>query len=480
MKLQWNRTSKSLRLKKGLLSEWVRDGGNLVAPVLKMNNPILSLVVSFSALLFLSGCSTPEPKPKSASQDHAFITYWPPEENNSSLRVAVKDMIDVKGAITTGGSKYLQETGKPATRDAKCIETARARKVQLVGKTNLGELGTGVSGMNTYFGTPRNRLSWRSRPIPGGSSSGSAVAVANDWADVAIGTDTAGSVRVPAACCGVYGLKTTWGLISLDGVLPMSPKHLDTIGPLAKDIPRLVQGMDLLQPGFAGSYRSAVAATPTTAKIRIGRLYLDGTDHAIDRAIDAELAARGFQIVPLPASLKEAWKQAQKDGYAIAAGDVWKYQQELTKQKGVSSTTKAIISLGKVKYGDDYASALRRKSAWQQTLQSVFRQVDLIALPTLQKPPPTAPLLGSALYESRVLDMQNTVPVNYAGFPALAVPIPLKGRTVPMTSVQLVGPPRSEAKLVAAGRFFEEIPGPPSGNGPAVEPTPQLAMRKTP
>src|SRR6185295_5776827 len=130
--------------------------------------------------------------------------------------------------------------------------------------------------------TPKNPL--KHSRVPGGSSSGSAVAVASGMADVAFGTDTAGSVRVPAACCGIVGLKTTFGLVSLKGVFPVEPKHLDTVGPMAKDVAHVVEGMDLLQDGFAARYRTAMAAKPLAKDIRIGRLYLGGTDPKIDKA----------------------------------------------------------------------------------------------------------------------------------------------------------------------------------------------------
>ena len=205
----------------------------------------------------------------------------------------------MKGEVTTAGSKYLAETNPPAARDAACLAPARRGNVHIVGKTNLTEFALGTSGMNEYYGTPVNPLA-RHR-IPGGSSSGSAVAVANGAADVAFGSDTAGSIRVPAACCGILGLKTTFGLVPLDGVFPLSPKHLDTIGPMAKDVPRLVQGMELLNPGFSARYR---AATASAGQIKIGRLYLDGTDPRIDRAIDAALTAEGFRLIRLDDQFK--------------------------------------------------------------------------------------------------------------------------------------------------------------------------------
>src|SRR5438477_238731 len=135
-----------------------------------------------------------------------------------------------------------------------------ARWARIVGKANLHELAYGVSGVNGWFGTPVNPLD--PGLVPGGSSSGSAVAVATDVADVALGSDTGGSVRIPAACCGITGLKTTHGRISLEGVWPLAPS-LDTIGPLARDVAGLTLGMQLLEPGF----------TPAAAPARrIGRL----------------------------------------------------------------------------------------------------------------------------------------------------------------------------------------------------------------
>ena len=178
----------------------------------------------------------------------------------------------MKGVVTTAGSEIFSITHKPAEKDAPCLAIARQRNVQIVGKTNLTEFAISPSGMNEYFGTAVNPL--KRNLIPGGSSSGNAVAVASGMADVAFGTDTAGSIRVPAACCGIVGLKTTYGLIPLEGVYPVEPEHLDTVGPMGKDIDHTVQGMELLQDGFAAKYAAAKAAKPTAQSIRVGRLKL--------------------------------------------------------------------------------------------------------------------------------------------------------------------------------------------------------------
>src|SRR6187200_1840483 len=209
-----------------------------------------SFLLGLASLALLSGCSLlPSFHPRLAG-NRAFIAYWPPAESTNQLKLAVKDNIDVKGMVTTAGSGRLARKRVPAEKDAACLAIPRQRYVQIVGKANLSEFALAPSGFNEYFGTPASPLSSSRKLLPGGSSCGSAVAVASGMADVAFGTDTAGSVRVPAACCGVVGLKTTHGLISLDGIVPSEPEHLDTVGPLAKDIAHTVLGMDLLQNGF--------------------------------------------------------------------------------------------------------------------------------------------------------------------------------------------------------------------------------------
>jgi amidase len=410
--------------------------------------PVIFLVT------WLSGCAIPKARPESSTRDKAFIEYWPPSNDSKKLRLAVKDLIDMKGVVTTAGSEFLAKHASPAKHDAKCLAIARQSGVQFVGKTNLSELAVAVSGMNAYYGTPRNPLArWR---IPGGSSSGSAVAVANDEADVAFGTDTAGSIRVPAACCGVVGLKTTFGLVPLDGVYPIAPIRLDTIGPLAKDVAGTVRGMDLLQAGFSGRYREAVAAKPSAKGLRVGRVYIEGTNPNVDRAVDDALAATGFEVVKLSREFTEKWIQAQKDAATVAAVGSWLYDQKFKNESEVSIRTKAVIALGGVQYKTAYPEALRKQAAWKSELRHVFNNVDFIALPTLKNVPLHLPLFGGTVaFEARVLALQNTQAVNFGGVPALAIPIPIAHQSVPVTSLQLVGPRFAEADLLNAGRLVE-------------------------
>ncbi len=234
-----------------------------------------------------------------------------PDQPGSGLRVAVKDIIDVAGLPTTAGSRALADRARPAAADAACLAGLRAAMARgdarLAGKVNLHELAYGITGINDAFGTPVNPLD--PALVPGGSSSGSAVAVATGEADVAYGSDTGGSIRIPAACCGVAGLKTTWGRIPLTGVWPLAPS-LDTVGPMARDVAGLAAGMALLEPGFTPDQ-----APPAVA----GRVALDA-DPAMSQAVDRALAAAGWQVTPVTLDGLAAARAALAD---LLDGEAW-------------------------------------------------------------------------------------------------------------------------------------------------------------
>jgi amidase len=200
-------------------------------------------------------------------------------------RVAVKDAIDVAGLPTRVGSRATRDT--PARLDAACVAAIRRNGGRIVGKTVMTELCWDESGLADPYGPAVNPLD--PGLVPGGSSSGSAVVVARGEADVALGTDTGGSIRIPAACCRVAGLKTTWGRVPLGGVHPLAPSY-DTVGPIARDVAGLVLGMRLLEPGFA----PRPVPHPVVARIR------PPASAAVDAAVDAALAAAGWEVVEKP------------------------------------------------------------------------------------------------------------------------------------------------------------------------------------
>src|SRR5439155_6265232 len=210
-----------------------------------------------------------------------FITKL--DADGTGPPLAVKDIIDVVGVPTTAGCRALARDAEPAKSDAACLAGSRAAGARIVGKANLHELAMLPIGTNPWFGNPVNPLD--ADLIPGGSSSGSAVAVATGEADVALGSDTGGSIRVPSACCGTVGLKTTYGRVPLDGVWPLAPS-LDTVGPMARDVAGLLLGMQLLEPGFEPS---------TDAPDSVGRV-ASSADPLIGAAVTRALAAAALRV----------------------------------------------------------------------------------------------------------------------------------------------------------------------------------------
>jgi len=239
-------------------------------------------------------------------------------------------------------------------------------------------------------------------------------------------------------------------------VYPVSPDQLDTVGTMAKDIARTVQGMDLLEDGFAERYRQAVAEHPSAAGIRVGRLSTEVTSATVNEAVDAALAKTGFSVIPMDRRFTEKWNQAQKDAATVAAVGAWINDLKFQNERQVNIRTKAVVALGRVQYTTAYRPALRRQAAWKAEMERAFEKVDFIALPTLKALPPPMPFFGGTLtFEVRMLNTQNTQAVNFAGVPALAVPVPIGKEPIP-TSLQLIGPSRSEAALLNAGRLVEE------------------------
>ena len=345
----------------------------------------------------------------------------------------------MRGVPTTAGCKAVADSAKPAAADAACLAGARAADAVIVGKANLFELAYGASGVNQWYGTPVNPLD--PGLVPGGSSSGSAVAVADGEADYGYGTDTGGSVRIPAAFCGLAGLKTTYGRVSLKGVYPLSPS-LDTVGPLALDVAGLAAAMALLEPGFAVSARPAA---------RIGRLRVasDESDPRIDAAIDAVLERSGLRIteVELP-----HWPIALHHAYALIYVEAARVNAALLANPAsagkISEGVRALLKQGQaVKFRQERKSRAYQ-GIWKSEWTALLRSVDAVVLPTVSFFPP--PLAEADQHHLT----QLTAPVNLAGLPALALPIPTS-HYLP-GSLQLVGPHGSEEMLLATGTVLEE------------------------
>lgn len=363
-----------------------------------------------------------------------FITRY--ESSGPGVRLAVKDLIDMEGELTTAGCRAVAARARPAPRDAACLAGARAAGARIVGRTNLHELALGVTGINPWYGTPVNPLD--PTRVPGGSSSGSAVAVATGEADVALGSDTGGSVRIPSACCGTAGLKTTWGRVPLDGVWPLSPSF-DTVGPMARDVGGLVTGMQLLEPGFAP------AEVGAGGELRVARLPIEA-DPAITSAIDRALAAVGWRCrdraVP-------GWDAALTQAGLLLVVEAWHSDRWLVEgdPEGIGDDVRSRLQMGASFDEAAVRAAWETQRQWQATLARVFAEVDFLVTPTLTIFPP--PLEDG----DELLVARCTLPVNLAGVPALSLPVPTNG-ALP-ASLQLIGPAMSEERLLSAGASLE-------------------------
>jgi amidase len=358
------------------------------------------------------------------------------DEGRAGVRVAVKDLIDVEGTPTTAGCRAVARRSRPASADAACLAGIRAAvdagAARLVGKANLHELAAGATGINPWFGTPRNPLD--ARLVPGGSSSGSAVAVASGEADIALGTDTGGSVRIPAACCGVVGLKTTWGRIPTAGVWPLAPS-LDTVGPMARDVAGVAAGMALLEPGFA----------PRPAGDAVGRVRLDA-DPGIDAAIDRLLHAAELDVTDV---VLDGWAAAGDATLVVLVVEAWDADRHvLADPDGVGDDLRSVLGIGGAVPPAALASARATLVAWGDGVAAAVGRHGPLVLPTLRHDVPTC-VAGDA--DGRLV--LATAPINGAGVPSLALPVPRPG-TLP-ASLQLVGGPGDEERLVTLGLRLE-------------------------
>jgi amidase len=355
--------------------------------------------------------------------------------DHPGVRLAVKDCIDVEGVPTTVGCPVIAERARPAVEDAAVVAAARRSGASIVGKANLSELCWSAVGTNIWSGTPVNPLD--PRRLPGGSSSGSAVAVATGEADVALGTDTGGSVRIPAACCGVVGLKTTWGRVPVDGVYPLAPS-LDTVGPLGADVAAVELGMRLIEPGFAAG----------SCELRAGRIRPQGdpeVDAAVDAAIDTALAVAGIMTTEVTGLDFAAAAEAASLLIDAEAYPVNEYlMPELAR---LSPHNQRNMTEAAALTAEEIAAANRTRDSVCEWFADMLGRHPVLVLPTLAGAPP---LIGDRRIPLTVL----TMPANLAGLPALALPVPGGPAGLP-ASLQLIGPAGSEEQLLGLGRIVE-------------------------
>lgn len=377
------------------------------------------------------------------------------------VTVAVKDLIHVAGAPTTAGSRTV---GKyVASADATCISRLRAAGAIIVGKLHTHELAGGPTSESEVFGRARNP--WNLDYIPGGSSGGSAIAAAAALAHGTLGTDTGGSVRMPAAYCGVVGLKATYGRVSRRGVLVRS-WTMDHVGPLARrvrDAALLLQAIAGHDPGDPyGSRRrvpdfTAGLAEPVRgvrAGVLTGPFFESRLDPQIGAAFDPAvkaLADLGVRTKAVTFPLAEA---AQAAGTIITVAEAVSTQDEVIRAQpqAYGADIRAQLYMGEFISARQYLRALRIRAVVQQALAALLREVDVLVTPTTSALPTRSD--GTTSGESIVPFGHNTRPFSMPGLPAISVPAGFSREGLPI-GLQIVGRPFDEATILRLGHAYE-------------------------
>jgi amidase len=355
--------------------------------------------------------------------------------------VAIKDCIDIAGRVTGAGSAARADA-PPAAANADVVQALLDAGWHIIGKANMHELAYGMTGINQWSGTPLNPQD--ASRIPGGSSSGAAAAVGGALADVAIGSDTGGSIRVPAACCGVIGLKPTYGRVSRAGAYPRA-SSLDCLGPFARNMTLLSQAMGVIAPRF-----DLGAATRPLAAARIGLVRTD-SDAAVAAAVAAAFTASGWQghALDLP-----GMHAAFEAGLVLINVETWAAFGHLTGRGRLGADIEQRLALAGTTTEQARLQAEHVRAAFSAEVDRALEQVDALLLPTLPQLPPT---LAEVAAGASVIGMSALVrPFNLSGHPALSFPVPIAGSHL-KAGLQLVGRKGDDERLCALGLHLEQL-----------------------
>lgn len=378
----------------------------------------------------------------------------------AGLVVSVKDLVDEVGQVTRSGSVVLNEA-PPAVRDSPVVARLRAAGAVIVGRTNMTEFAFSGLGLNPHYGTPRNPYGREigAGRIPGGSSSGAAVSVADGMAHIAIGSDTGGSVRIPAALCGLVGFKPTARRVPREGVLPLSTT-LDSIGPLAKTVDLCAQADAVL----SGDPTAPLPMPLNPHGVRLlapTNAVLDGMDATVAAAYErtlSVLAAAGAKIVEagLPV-LNDVQAIGARGGFSAPEAYAW--HRDLLARDGDRYDPRVRVRIEKAQTltAADYIEALALRAAFVRSMDAALAPYDALVMPTV---PVIAPRFDEVASEEdyarlNLLILRNPALVNMADGCALTLPCQRPGE--PPVGISLVGAPMQDRRLLAIGRALEPI-----------------------
>jgi aspartyl-tRNA(Asn)/glutamyl-tRNA(Gln) amidotransferase subunit A len=395
----------------------------------------------------------------------ALNAQFPDNSNSSShalrgIPIAVKDLFDTAGIRTTIGSKFFAEI--IPEQDAFVVEKLKQAGTIIVGKTNTHEIALGITGNNPHYGTARNP--WDTTRIPGGSSSGSAIAVATGMALGALGTDTGGSIRIPASLCGIVGFKPTFGRVSLRGVFPLS-WNLDHVGPLTKCVKdaalmlQVIAVYDPLDPAsvkmLTGDYLGHLLDDVKGRKIALGiGEYIDTSDLEILEAI--RQATKVFESIGCKIEEVEvSWmREAALTNVTMLRADGSTVHHDRLKEHPdwFGDDIRRRLEDGSNTPVSEYILARRTQAEIKKRFERFFESYDFLITPTTPIAAPT--IEGHDAVEQAGRLTRFTAPFNLAGLPALSLPCGFTKAGLPI-GLQIVSRAWGEAKVLNLGYAFE-------------------------
>ena len=392
---------------------------------------------------------TPERALAAARASAARYREGRPRGPLDGVPLLVKDLLDVEGLVTGAGSAVLARLGRPAREDAAAVRNLERAGAVILGKSQLNELAFSGLGLNPHYGTPVNALdpAW----VPGGSSSGSAVAVARGWVPLAVGTDTGGSLRIPAVCNGLVGFKPSWGAVPTTGVTPLA-ESLDTVGPLARTV---ADAWSLFLALAGEPFRPLPAALPP--RLLVPAELLERTEPAVRSAFESaarELARAGARVetTALP-SLTAVYELYRRYG-PLASHEAYASYGELVREHGAEMDRRVVRRIMEVAQRPAAdLQALRRERA--RRLPRFWEEVsgwDALALPTLPVMPPLLEEVEAsdeAFFRANGRVLAHTMLFNFYSGPAVSLPLS------PGVGLMLAAAPGRDADLFALAAWAE-------------------------
>ena len=375
----------------------------------------------------------------------------------AGVPITVKDLILTRGIRTTAGSRTFGD-GLPGASDAPVIRRLKRAGAVILGKNNLHEVAMGVTTVNEHFGPTRNP--WDRNRVSGGSSGGSAAAVAAGLGVASVGTDTRGSIRIPAACCGVTGFKPTYGLVDTTGVIPLAPS-LDHVGPIARSVEdaAVLLGVMAGWPRRAARWLQAVDGRPAL-RLGICEWFFAELDPAVELLVRDAIAVFGAGGSPVQPVEVDGLTEAHRASGVLTSAEALAYHADrlAAEPEGFGPLIRQRLEHGRNLTAVDYVRANQARALVQAGFVEAFRRVDVLLAPVLPALPPP---IGSTEVQidgrpTPVLDAftrRNSV-ANMGGLPACSLPCGFTPEGMPV-GLQLIAAPNRDDAVLALGAWFQ-------------------------